>query len=80
MIRLISFSQINTALISKVWRKKIPDVSGLVTTTILDNKIREVERKIPLVHDLMASTVFNQKIGEVEKKTPDVPVLVKETD
>ena len=51
-----------------------------MTTTILDNKIREVERKIPLVHDLMASTVFNQKIVEVEKKIRDVPALVKKTD
>lgn len=51
-----------------------------MTTTIFDNKIREVGSKLPVVHGLMASTVFNQKIGEVEKKTPDVPVLVKETD
>ena len=51
-----------------------------MTTTILDNKIREVERKIPVVHDLKASTVFNQKIGEVEKKIRDVPALVKKTD
>ena len=30
--------------------KKIPDTSGLVTTTVLDKKISEVENKIPDEH------------------------------
>ena len=34
--------------ISKV-KNKIPDTSGLVTTTVLDTKVGEVESKIPEV-------------------------------
>ena len=36
---------IHNAKIGKV-EKNIPDVSSLVTTTVLDTKIREVENKI----------------------------------
>ena len=44
----------NTVQINKMWKKtiddvesKIPDVRGLVTTTVLNTKICEVENKIP---------------------------------
>ena len=32
---------------------KIPDTSGLVTTTVLNLKIREVEKEIPSVSSLV---------------------------
>ena len=48
--------------------KKIPD---LVTTTVLNTKIREVENKIPHTSSLVTTTVLNTKINEVENKIPD---------
>ena len=49
----------------------MPDTSGLVTTTVLNTKISEVENKIPEASGLVTTTVFNTKIGEVENKIPD---------
>ena len=49
----------------------MPDTSGLVTTTVLNTKISEVENKIPETSGLVTTTVFNTKIGEVENKIPD---------
>ena len=51
--------------------KKIPDTSGLVTTTVLKTKISEVENKIPDTSSLVTTTVSNTKIGEVENKILD---------
>ena len=41
--------------------KKIPDVSALVTTTVLNARISEVENKMPHFSGLVAITVFNTK-------------------
>ena len=49
----------------------MPDTSGLVSTTVLNTKISEVENKIPEASGLVTTTVFNTKIGEVENKIPD---------
>ena len=51
--------------------KKKPDTSGLVTTTVLNTKIREVENKIPDTSGLVTTTVFNTKLSKGENKTPD---------
>ena len=40
-------------------KKKIPDVSKLVTTTVLDAKISEVKQKIPDISSLVTTTVLN---------------------
>ena len=48
--------------------KKIPDASGLGTTTVLNTKISEVENKIPNTSGLVATNVLNTKIREVENK------------
>ena len=57
----------------KNWRcwDKLPETSGLVTTTVLNTKINEVEKKIPVTSNLVTTTVVNTKINEVENKTPD---------
>ena len=49
--------------------KKIPDASGLVTTTVLNTKISEAEDKMPST--LMTTTILNTEISEVENKIPD---------
>ena len=58
---------------------KIPDVSGLVTTAVLNTNIGEVENKIPDISALATTAVLNTKIGEVENKIPNVIGLVKKT-
>ena len=60
--------------------KKIPEVSGLVTTTVLDTKIGEVENQIPDTSALVTATVLDTKIGEVQKKIPDVSGFFKKVD
>ena len=42
--------------------KKIPDTSGLVTTTFLNTKISEVENKIPDKSGSVTTIVLNRKI------------------
>ena len=49
--------------------KKIPDVSGSVTTTVLNRKVSNVQNKIPDTSGLLTTTVLNTKIGEVENNT-----------
>ena len=39
--------------------KKIPYMSGLVNTTVLNTKISEVENKIANTSDLVTTTVLN---------------------
>ena len=46
--------------------KKIPDTSDLVTATVLNTKIGNVEKKIPNTSSLVATTVWNTKISKVE--------------
>ena len=60
--------------------KKIPDVSSLVTTTLLNTKISEVENKIPNTSGVVTTTVLNTKIGEVDSKIPGVSGLVRKAD
>ena len=69
-------------------KKKTPGISGLVTTTVLNRKIGEVEKKIPYAseyfdHILISTTpmfcikkysFLMQKIGVVEIKILDVIV------
>ena len=50
---------------------KIPDINGLVTTTILNTKIGEVGNKIPSASGLVTATVLNTKSGSVENKIHD---------
>ena len=51
--------------------KKIPDTSVLMSTTVLNTKISEVEDKIPSISNLVTTTVLNTKISEVENKMLD---------
>ena len=51
--------------------KKILNISGLVTATILKKKVGEIERKIPDFSGLVITAVFKRKILEVDKKLPD---------
>ena len=50
---------------------KIQDVGGLVTTTVLNTKVSDVENKILDTSSLVTTTVLDTKIGEVENKIPD---------
>ena len=43
---------------------KILDISGLVTTTVLNIEIREVENKIPNTSNLVTANVLNTDIRE----------------
>ena len=56
---------------------KIPGISGLATTTVLNTKTDEVENKIP-VTGLATTSLLNTKIDEVDDKISDVNKLVKE--
>ena len=47
--------------------RKLSDVSGLVTTTVLNTNIKEVENKIPNVSGLAKKTNYNIKISDTEK-------------
>ena len=48
--------------------KKIPDVSGLVTTTVLNTKIEEVVNIILDVSGLVMKTDYNAKISDIVVK------------
>ena len=50
---------------------KKADTSGLVTTTVLNNKISEGENQIPNTSSLVTTPVLNTSISEVENKNPD---------
>ena len=45
--------------------------SGLVTETVLNTKISELEKKIPHTSSLLATTVLHKKISEVENEIPN---------
>ena len=70
---LIHINQYNTDKHIKRKKKKmsIKIPSGLVSTTVLNTKISEVENKIPDISSLVTTTVLNTKISEVENKIPD---------
>ena len=51
--------------------KKIRDTSVLVTITVLNTKISEVESKIPDTSSLGTTTVLKMKYSEIENKIPD---------
>ena len=51
--------------------KIIPDTSNLVTNTVWNTEISEVESKIRDTSSLVTTTVFNTKISEVENKILD---------
>ena len=61
------------------FKNKIPEISGLVTTAVLNTKIGQVENKIPNVTNLLNTTGLNTKVGEVENKIANVTDLVKKT-
>ena len=50
--------------------EKIPDASGLVTTTVLNTKLSEVENKTPNSRSLVTTTILNARNSEVENKIP----------
>ena len=49
----------------------IPDMSVLVTTTVLNTKLSEVENKIPDTSALMTTAVLITKISENDNNIPD---------
>ena len=51
--------------------KKIPDTSGLVTTTVLNTKTSGVDNRIQNIDTLMNTTVLNTKVSENVNKTPN---------
>lgn len=58
---------VSNTMIAQVERK-MPNVSGLVTTTVLNTKVREVENKTSSAIDLVRKT-NNAKISDVEAKS-----------
>ena len=42
----------------------MPDISGLVNTTVFNTKISEVENKIAGTSNLVSTTVLNTNLGE----------------
>ena len=56
----------------KILRKWIQQLllifSGLVTTTVLNIKIDEVDNKIPGVSGLVEKTYYNVKLSDIEAK------------
>lgn len=46
-------------------KKNLFDVSGLLTTTVFNTKIKEVENKIPDTNGLVALRILNTKIENV---------------
>ena len=51
--------------------KKILDTSDLMTTTVLNTKVSEIEKKKTDTSTLMTTAVLNTKSREVESKIPD---------
>ena len=57
--------------------KKIPDVSGLLTTTVLNTKIIEVENKIHDVTGLVKKkTDYDAKISDIEGKYLTTSIII----
>ena len=53
---------------AKLKRKYYTDASGVVTTTVFNTKVGEVENKIPHASSLVKKTDYNTKILEIEAK------------
>ena len=51
---------------------KVPNVPGLVNTTVPNKNIREVGSKIPDTSWLATTDVINTKLSKVENKIPKV--------
>ena len=49
-------------------KNKIPKTIGLVTTTVLETEIGEVERKIQDISGFVKKTDCDAKISDIEKK------------
>ena len=60
--------------------KTMPEVSFLLTTTVLRKKLMKLREKIPGVNGLVTTTSLKTKIGDVENKVPDVSHLIKKID
>ena len=59
---------------------KIPDITNLATTTILNGKINEVKGKIPSITNLATTTTaLNAKINDVKNKIPNITILATNT-
>ena len=54
-------------------------VSGLVTATVLNTKMREIEIKIPDSSNWVITAVLNTGISDVDNIIPSVSDLVKKT-
>ena len=52
----------------KFFHNKIPGVSRLVTTAVLNAKVREIENKILLVSGLVKKIYYNPKISDIDNK------------
>ena len=50
----------------------MPGINDVVTTTVLNTNIIEVERKIPDVNGLETTAVFNTEIRQAENKISSV--------
>ena len=48
----------------------MPGTTGLLTTTVLNRKVGEVENKIPNTNSLVTATVLNARISEIKNKIP----------
>ena len=59
---------------------KVPNVPGLVTTTVPNKKIREVGSKIPDTSWLATTAVINTKLNKVENKIPKVSGFFRKTN
>ena len=55
-----------------VIKKKIPSVTGLVTTAALNGKMTETENKILDITNLFTKAALNAKVTEVESKIPGI--------
>ena len=62
----------NITQINKILREKmetlIKDYQALVTTTVLDSKIKEDDNKMPHIFGLVKKTDYDAKIPEIEGK------------
>ena len=81
---LLWYRQINITQMNNIgWKKfgvvenKIPDISGLLITAVLNTKIGKVENKIPNVSGLVTNAVLDTKTSEVENTIPDVSDFAK---
>ena len=60
--------------------KNIPGISGLVTATVLNTKISEVENKIPGVSGLVTTNILNIKIWEKKLRIKFIIMITIFTD